>query len=64
MIAVKRICIISVTNGVDQEMVKLLKREITVMKTVKSIYTVKFLGSEIIGSDFCIYMEYMDQGSI
>jgi len=45
-------------------MVKLLKREITVMRKVKSDFTIKFLGSEVIGTEFCIYMEYMGSGSL
>jgi serine/threonine protein kinase len=52
------------TTGVNKDMVSQLKKEIQVMRLLKSPWIVKFYGSEIVSTDFCIYMEQMNSGSL
>ena len=64
MMAVKRINMISVTSGVDQTVIKELRKEVEVMKKLKNKHIIKFMGAELIDSDFCLFMEYMNKGSL
>jgi serine/threonine protein kinase len=63
-LAVKRINLVSLTNGVDQQVVKEVRKEIEVMKRLKNPFVISFLGAELLKSDFCIYMEFMNEGSL
>lgn len=45
-------------------MVKDVRKEIEVMKLLKNPFVIQFLGAELLKSDFCIYMEYMNEGSL
>jgi serine/threonine protein kinase len=65
LLAVKKINMVSLTTGVNQDTIKALRKEIEVMKQLKSSrFVVKYFGSEIVGPDFCIYMEHMNKGSL
>ena len=41
-----------------------VRKEIEVMKRLKNPFVISFLGAELLKSDFCIYMEFMNEGSL
>ena len=43
---------------------KEVRKEIEVMKLLKNPFVIQFIGAELLKSDFCIYMEYMNEGSL
>jgi serine/threonine protein kinase len=61
---VKKLQIISPNSGIDKEAVVKLRKEIEVYKKMNHENIVKFYGSEMVGPQFCIYLEYMPGGTI
>ena len=45
-------------------MIVKLRKEIEVYKKLSHENIVKFFGSEVMGTQFCIYLEYMAGGTI
>lgn len=62
--AVKKLNFISPTTGIDKDAILKLKKEIEVYKRLDHENIVKYIGSEIVNNQFCIYLEYMSGGSI
>lgn len=61
--AVKRL-FFNPENPSQAEFVGSLNREINVLKNLSHKNIVKYLGSEVIKDNFCIYLEYLPGGSI
>jgi serine/threonine protein kinase len=62
--AVKKLQFISASSGIDKEAIFKLKKEIEVYRKLGHENIVKYIGSEIVNNQFCIYLEYMSGGSI
>lgn len=62
--AVKRLGIHRDVNEYNKEAIEALKSEINILKEIQHENIIKYLGSEIIDKDFCIYLEYASEGSL
>lgn len=56
--------VFSFNSGIDKEAVMKLKKEIELYRKLNHENIVKYIGSEIVNNQFCIYLEYMSGGSI
>jgi len=52
------------SGSIDKEAVAKLRKEIDVYKRLAHENIVKYLGSEVVGTHVCIYLEYMSGGTI
>lgn len=64
IIAVKRLTLHRAQDEYNKEAIEALKTEINVLKQVEHENVIKYIGSEIIKNDFCIYLEYASEGSL
>ncbi len=65
MIAVKMIRLVNTYNGIDQQKVKAIKKEIDRYKLIQNKNIVKYYGGEMIPDNvFCIYLEFLTSGSV
>eukprot|EP00349_Pseudokeronopsis_sp_Brazil_P010341 CAMPEP_0202978524 /NCGR_PEP_ID=MMETSP1396-20130829/84909_1 /ASSEMBLY_ACC=CAM_ASM_000872 /TAXON_ID= /ORGANISM="Pseudokeronopsis sp., Strain Brazil" /LENGTH=70 /DNA_ID=CAMNT_0049717509 /DNA_START=845 /DNA_END=1057 /DNA_ORIENTATION=- len=64
LFAVKKLQIVFMNSGIDKEVINRLKKEIAIYRKLNHENVVKYLGSEIISNQFCIYLEYVAGGSI
>mmetsp|Transcript_2236 Transcript_2236/g.2180 ORF Transcript_2236/g.2180 Transcript_2236/m.2180 type:complete len:124 (+) Transcript_2236:1105-1476(+) len=63
-LAVKKLQIVLMNSGVDKEAVNKLKREIAIYRKLDHENVIKYIGSEIVNNQFCIYLEYLAGGSL
>jgi len=56
--------IFSADSGGNKETVIKLKREIEVNRKLDHPNIVRYIGSEIVSTQFCIYLEFMPGGSL
>jgi mitogen-activated protein kinase kinase kinase len=63
-IAVKKLQIINPTTGLDTDVILKLRKELEIMKRLKHQNVVNYYGCEMLGHEFCIYLEYMAHGSL
>ncbi|CDW84788.1 UNKNOWN [Stylonychia lemnae] len=61
---VKKLSLFSVNSGVDKEALMKLKKEIEVYRKLEHQHIIKYIGSELVSNQFCIYLEYMSSGSL
>jgi serine/threonine protein kinase len=61
---VKKLNVFSYNSGIDQNAVLKLKNEIEVYRKLNHENIVKYIGSEIVSNQFCIYLEYLAGGNI
>lgn len=68
-IAVKKLAFITPGKGADADVIRKIKKELDILKKLQGPHIVKYLGCDIIQDEgnikkFCIYLEYMSEGSI
>lgn len=61
---VKKLQIFSINSGIDKEAIVKLRKEIEVYKKLVHENIVKYIGSDVVTTQFCIYLEYMSGGTI
>lgn len=62
---VKKIHLVHEYSGLDESKVKSLKKEMDRLKALNHENIIKYYGGEMIENNiFCLYLEYMSQGSI
>lgn len=61
---VKKLQIVSPNSGIDKDAIAKLRKEIEVLKKLNHENVVKYIGSEVVGIQFCIYLEYLSGGTL
>lgn len=64
LLAVKRLTLHRNLEEYNKEAIDSLKSEINILKQIDHKNVIKYIGSEIIGDEFCIYLEYASEGSL
>lgn len=64
ILAVKRLGIRKNMNEFNKEAIESLKCEINILKQIDHKNIIRYIGSEIIDENFCIYLEYASEGSL
>lgn len=62
--AVKRLSLQKNETEYNKEAINSLKSEINILRQLDHRNIIRYIGSEIIGADFCIYLEYASEGSL
>lgn len=62
--AVKRLNLQKNETEYNKEAIDSLKSEINILKQIDHKNIIRYIGSEIIKADFCIYLEYASEGSL
>ena len=64
MMAVKRYSLYRSSYEYNKEAIEALKNEIKILKFIEHRHVVEYIGSEIIGNNFWMYLEYAAEGSL
>ena len=64
ILAVKRLSIQRSEDEYNKEAIDSLKAEINVLREVEHDNIIRYIGSEIVDKEFCIYIEYASEGSL
>jgi mitogen-activated protein kinase kinase kinase len=64
ILAVKRLSIQRNEDEYNNEAIDALKAEINVLREVEHDNIIRYIGSEIVDKEFCIYIEYASEGSL